>query len=313
MEEEIAIEKLSISGTTLASLIQRLSSSPNDIDGLLFGHVTQLTPSTLSDDTATSSSSHESSSNLIATITSFFCSSSTLTFYDPLGNLNHHQHLLHLHRYNDHRNSLLGWFTSRRKTPLRPSMREFSVTKGLSSPNSKSVNILRNVAFRPSIFILFATPLHDQAIHTHDYRAYQFASLTERFEAKSIDIVNIGPAFRGHYGNFVPINSMLPLMSCEVTKKKGTSEEAMNEDVKDEVEQEMLDSCVEGFRVGNLGKLMGVEPANYAGQVEDLYAKMLVKIETLARVVEASEAEIHKQEDHNRTLRTNVAKLTGSE
>lgn len=52
--------------------------------------------------------------------------------------------------------------------------------------------------------------------------------------------------------------------------------EAMNEDrnaVEKEAEveqqQKVLDSCAEGFRVENLGRLIGSEAANYSGQLED--------------------------------------------
>ena len=60
-------------------------------------------------------------------------------------------------------------------------------------------------------------------------------------------------------------------------------------------EQTQLDDCAEGFQVGRLSKLMGNEAANYSAGLEDLYGKMLVKIETLARQVEQSSALVFEQ------------------
>lgn len=60
-------------------------------------------------------------------------------------------------------------------------------------------------------------------------------------------------------------------------------------------DQTQLDACAEGFEVGRLSKLMGNEAANYSAGLEDLYEKMLAKIETLARQVEQSSAMVFEQ------------------
>lgn len=60
-------------------------------------------------------------------------------------------------------------------------------------------------------------------------------------------------------------------------------------------EQTQLDDCAEGFQVGRLSKLMGNEAANYSAGLENLYGKMLVKIESLARQVEQSSALVFEQ------------------
>ncbi|KAF5476332.1 hypothetical protein F2P56_008060 [Juglans regia] len=310
--DDLPVEKIAISGPTLASLMQRFSSSTGPIDGLLFGHVSFLTPSTLSDDSTTTSSS-SSSETLIATVTSFLSSSSTsLSFYSPSGRVNPS------HLAPSSSSSLLGWFSARRKSPLRPSMREFSVSESLSSLPNLSFPILNSSSsLSPCIFLLLTTPIPDQAIHTHEYRAYQFRASTESFDPKSVDIVNIGPAFRGHYGAFSP-NSNFPSLACELRSS------AMVEDKKEEEEsssrvkqaaedQRHLDQCAEGFEIGRLSLMIGSEATNYTTGLEDLYEKMLAKIENLAREVELSSAKVFEQENHNRKLRQKAARYAGSE
>ena len=179
-------------------------------------------------------------------------------------------------------------------------MREFAVTASLSSMAESSFPIKNSpepVNFRPCVFLLFASPLSDQSIHTHEYRAYQFRSSTELFEPKSIDIVNIGPAFRGHYDSFSP-NSPFPSLACELRSspmdvdKDGENMKRMKQVSKDQKE---LDICAEGFEVGNLSRMIGSEATHYTSGLEDLYEKMLVKVETLARLVENSSAKVLEQ------------------
>ncbi|KAA8517466.1 hypothetical protein F0562_017759 [Nyssa sinensis] len=326
--DDLPLQKIQISGPTLASMIQRFSSSPGDVDGLLFGRVAHITPSNFSDDdptTTTSSSTLSSDSpTLIATITSFFCFNSTTTFYDSTGQLNvvSLRRLLSSDRDRDSNspNSLIGWFSGRRKTPLRPSMRESSVTSSLSSKIQFSFqveNSPKSYTLSPCIFLLLTTPFQDQLIHTHDFRAYQFRLSTDYFEPKTLYVVNIGPAFRGHYGAFSP-NSPFPALSCEL---RGLHSSSMVEDSKSDGEslrgmrkiskedQEELNACAEGFEVGRLSRLMGSEAANYTAELEELYDKMLAKLDGLARVVEKSSARVLEQENHNLKLRHKIAGL----
>ncbi|XVF55022.1 hypothetical protein PTKIN_Ptkin06aG0003000 [Pterospermum kingtungense] len=307
--DDLILQKIAISGPTLASMIQRLNSSSADLDGLLFGHLTSIAPSTLSDD----SSLTPPDSQLVATISGFLSFPSLLSFYDSHGRVDPSQ-LTHTHLNNQ---SLIGWFSSRRKTPLRPSMRESSVTRSLSSIPNLSIPIENSnydSIFSPSIFLLFTTPLQDQFIQTNQYRAFQFQSSKLRFNPVSIDIVNIGPAFRGHYGSFSP-SSALPFLKCG-------SLTAMNEDRNDEnlmlmkqaaKDQSQLDMCAEGMQIGRLSQLIGPEAVNYTAGLEDLYEKMLSKIESLARLVETSSAKVLEQENHNRKLRHKVARSTVAE
>ncbi|KAM0061299.1 hypothetical protein Hdeb2414_s0004g00134291 [Helianthus debilis subsp. tardiflorus] len=281
MDDLSSLHKIQISGPTLASLLHRFSSSPADFDGLLFGRISHLTPSTLSDDPSPS----DDHPTLIATVTSFFSAPSPTTFHSPS---------LH-HLISSSPDPLIGWFSGRRKTPLRPSMRESSLTLTLSSdPTFNLTNC---------IFILLTTPFQDQLIHTHEYKAFQFRSSTGLFEPKTLDVVNLGPAFRGHYGSFTP-NSRFPDLPFEV---KGLGSESMVED-EGKVENDKFGLvCDEGFNVGRLKSLMGSEAAGYTAELEELYGNMIKKMNGLARVVEQSSARLLEQEKHNMKLRCKVA------
>ncbi|XP_050381478.1 uncharacterized protein LOC126798521 [Argentina anserina] len=310
--EDPSVEKIAISGPALASMIQRFSTSSSSVDGLIFGHVTLLAP-TLSDDDSSSSSS---SSTLIATITSFFCSSSSLSFYSPSGRVDSPS-LRRLAQSQSPSSHLLGWFSGRRRSHLRPSLREFAVSTSLTSNPSLSFPIQSSpppiTSLKPSLFLLFASPISDQAIHTHEYRAYQFRSSARSFEPKSIDIVNIGPAFRGHYDAFSP-RSQFPALPCELRispMNVDRGEESLGQLKKGLKAQSELDMCAEGLEVSSLSRLMGSEAVSYTCGVEDLYEKMLAKIESLARQVEHSSAKIREQEDHNRKLRYKAARTAG--
>lgn len=182
-------------------------------------------------------------------------------------------------------------------------MREFSVSRSLSSNSQLSFPVKNsensvNLNLRPCIFLLLTSPLQEQLIHTHEYRAYQFRASTLSFDPKPVDVVNIGPAFRGHYESFSP-NSPFPMLKCELS-----SLSAMNED-RDETslsgmkqvssDQSDLDMCTEGFPVSNLSRLMGSEASNYSAGMENFYEKMLSKIDSLAKQVEKSNAKVFEQ------------------
>lgn len=72
-------------------------------------------------------------------------------------------------------------------------------------------------------------------------------------------------------------------------------------------DQKELDLCAEGFEIGRLRKLMGSDSSNYTSELENLYDKMLLKLDSLARLVEKSSAKVLEQENHNMKLRTKVA------
>ncbi|GMN40443.1 hypothetical protein TIFTF001_009670 [Ficus carica] len=299
--DDLPFQKVAISGPTLASMIQRFSFSPGAVDGLLFGHVAHIAPSNLSDDVPSSTAS-DSSSPLLATVTGFICSGAINSFYDSAGLLDSPSltRLLGDSKEDHRRKTLIGWFSGRRKTSLRPSLREFSVSASLSSRRDLAFpvkNAPTATRLAPCVFLLLGSPNQDQAIHTHEYRAHQFRSSTQSFEPKSIDIVNIGPAFRGHYGSFSP-NSPFPLLPCDLRTSpmnEDRSEKGLSRKKEVSKVQRELDFCAEGLEVGDLRRLMGTEAANYTSGVEDLYEKMLAKVENLARLVEKSSAKVLEQ------------------
>ena len=60
-------------------------------------------------------------------------------------------------------------------------------------------------------------------------------------------------------------------------------------------DQRQLDTCAEGVLIGSLSRLMGSEATNYTAGLEDLYEKMLSKLDSLARLVEKTSAKVHEQ------------------
>jgi len=133
-------------------------------------------------------------------------------------------------------------------------------------------------------------------VHTHEYRAFQFRTGPQLFEPRSLDVVNIGPAFRGHYGAFSP-NSRLPALDC------GLRGSPMDEGGDDRLagmkqaanDQRELDGCVEGFEVGKLSRMVGSDARSYTEGLEELYKKMLVKIQNLTSLVDESSAMVLEQ------------------
>lgn len=59
--------------------------------------------------------------------------------------------------------------------------------------------------------------------------------------------------------------------------------------------QKELDMCAEGLEVKDLTRLMGSQAVNYTNGMEDVYEKMLAKIENLAGLVEKSSAKVLEQ------------------
>ncbi|XP_071910298.1 uncharacterized protein [Coffea arabica] len=297
--DDVPIHKIQISGPALASLLLRFSSSPGAIHGLLFGHVTVSATSSLSDDPTSNLDPSSADADagtaiplLTATVTSFLSLPSHLPLpLQPLPNPNPPS------------SSLLGWFSARRRTPLRPSLNDSTTTHALSSSTSLSFtppqcSNLHTLTLPPSLFLLLTSPLQDQLVHTHQYKAFHYRISTDSFEPKSLDIVNIGPSFRSHYGSF-STNSPFPLLPCEWRCSNAMAEDDQRETLgslkKDLNDQKELDLCAEDFEVGRLNRLMGSQAANYTAELEDLYNKMLAKLDGLSRLVENSSAKVLEQ------------------
>lgn len=86
-------------------------------------------------------------------------------------------------------------------------------------------------------------------------------------------------------------------------------EESLNDLKRIAKAQQELDMCAVGCEIGNLSRLMGPQAANYTSGLDDLYKKMLAKLEGLAQLVDKSSAKVIEQENYNRQLRYKVAGL----
>lgn len=298
-DDYLLVEKITISGATLASILQRFSSSPGDVDGLLFGHLTRLPPPDPNDDDPSSSYSYSAGSTTVApfcaVITGHFSSGAPMTFYDSIGRIDPHS--LRRTSEEDRLPILLGWFCGRRRTTLRPSMRELAVTNSLFETLTLASPVDPALP-RPSVFLLLSfSSTKNQAIHTHEYRAFHYRRKspigTSVLEPRSLHIVNIGPDFRGQYGSFSP-DSALPLMPLRVEDKLA-QKESLRSLQGSAAAQLLLDSVAEGFTMERLAHLVGPGVEEYALELEDLYRKMLLKLEGLARLVEKSSARVLEQ------------------
>ncbi|KAL8517172.1 hypothetical protein ACS0TY_015402 [Phlomoides rotata] len=290
--DDFPIDKIQISGAALASVLHRASSSAGDIHGYLFGHAAVSSLNSLSDHPTPTATA----TILAATITSFLSLPSHIPLPPP-PNAADSTHLL-------------GWFSARRKTPLRPSLKETTATSSLTSSASLAFAPQNStLSLPPSLFLIISTPFQDQVIHTHEYKVFQFKGNT--FEPKSLNIVNIGPSFRSQYDSFSP-NVNFPMMDCQLRAPNAMAEDEIRETLADKKNhlnnQKQLDTCADGFEIGRLRTLMGSEAA-YTAELEGLYDKMLAKIEGLSRSVEETNAKVLEQETHNMRLRHRVAGL----
>lgn len=111
-----------------------------------------------------------------------------------------------------------------------------------------------------------------------------------------MDVINVGPKFRGQYGSFSPESSAVgfPLMTCRARVSE-EGEGHMETENRDGGESAAMDWSVEGFGVERLEGLMGERAAEYARELEELYGKMMGKLEGLVRLVEESSAKVQEQ------------------
>lgn len=111
----------------------------------------------------------------------------------------------------------------------------------------------------------------------------------------SVDVINVGPKFRGQYGAFMPESSVagFPMMPCRV--RVSEEGEGYMETESSNVSENVVDWSVEGFGVERMDGLMGEKAAEYTRELEDLYGKMMGKLEGLVRLVEASSVKVHEQ------------------
>ncbi|KAL2500427.1 uncharacterized protein Fot_34275 [Forsythia ovata] len=88
------------------------------------------------------------------------------------------------------------------------------------------------------------------------------------------------------------VNCDLRDSNAMVEDEKGESLGALKSGLKD---QKQLDMYAEGFEIGRLSKLVGSEATHLTAELEELYHKMLAKIDGLSKLVEQSSAEVLEQ------------------
>ena len=161
----------------------------------------------------------------------------------------------------------------------------------------------------PCLFLLLSESYASNFTHTIEYRAYQYRESKSKrrccFEPRTVNIVNIGPVFRGLYNSFAPVAPFpwfLKPSDMEESPEQGMRTSLGNEAVSDdteaqlrspqEAEQALLDMYSQDFSVDRLQSLVRVEgKGGHVGELEDLYLKMLKKLENLAKqVCESSDA-----------------------
>lgn len=276
-----AVAKLSISGAALAALLHRCAAAAADCDGLLFGRASRLPapPAALSDYDDDHAAAPQAPALSISV--SGHCSlSHPSSLCDPLGHFNPPADL-------DPSLAPVGFFSSRRRTSLRPSMREIALARSLAPT-------LPSTATHPLLFILVSPSASPNlSTHSYDYRA--FLLLGGRLVPASLDVVNVGPAFRDQYHAFSAESPMPWLPSSPApghTHSIG--------------EHKAVDEMVDGFGVGRLQGVLG-SAAGQAAEMDDMYAGMLRKLEKLAREVENSNRRVLEQENRNLLLRFRYA------
>lgn len=381
------LQKISISGPTLAMIMQRFSTSNADCDGLLFGHVQSISSLNLADNDDEVGVRED----LVATITGYSSCGFIQTFYDAAGRVDQAK-LAKLVGERDSKNQdpLIGWYIARRNSPLRPSMRESAVTARLRTSENclpalpdnvgaasrvSDGGLQRNLSSRvlkgalglpysesssgshssrspvrekdvtkdkaqqqqplnkvcgipassPCLFFIFSESFNHQFIHTHEYRAFQYRSKGKGFffEAKSVDIVNIGPGFRSQYSVFAPVSGFPLLPGSFESPAEDTADSRSGREDKnwqksrqgsDKLsgsgvgrEQSALDMYSSGFSVDRLARLAGPDAEQRVSDLEDLYGRMVLKLEYLAKQVGESSAAVAEQEKHNMKLRSKIA------
>ncbi|CAM0950502.1 unnamed protein product [Alopecurus aequalis] len=268
--------KLSISGAALAALLHRCAAAAGDCDGLLFGRASRPPAPAPSlsdyDDHAPASAPP-----LSITVSGHSSLSQPSSLSDPLG------------RFRPQSPTSpppLGFFSSRRRAPLRPSMRELSLASSLS----KTLQPLAH----PLIFILVSpSASRNLSIHSFDYRA--FLLLGSRLVPASLTVVNVGPGFRDQYHSFSPESSFPLLLTQPPATPQGGDGHSIGE-------HKAVDAMVDGF---GLGKLQGLvrAAAGQAAEMDGMYAAMLRRLEKLAREVEKGDRRVLEQEKRNRMSR----------
>jgi len=135
----------SIAGASLASLLFDIECAREDIEGFLFGTVSQVKFNTLEDD-----STNNIVTDTVIAIQSYYKTGQPGSFYDAFGNLDVEK----IKSVLSGRQSLLGWFKYRKGAVQRPSIRELAVHYQLDDLYAKYQKSKRSARV-PLIFNLF--------------------------------------------------------------------------------------------------------------------------------------------------------------
>lgn len=248
--------KLSVSGAALAALLGCCGSAAGDCDGLLFGRAGRAPapPPFLSDDGSAPASSAPA---LSIAISGHVSAAQPSSLSDPLGRFR---------SYLPDLSAAVGFFSSRRRAAVRPSMREAALAHSLSKTLALS---------HPLVFLHVAPSSSSLSIHSFDYRA--FLLVGSRLVPASLHVVNVGPCFRDQYHAFAAESPMPLLPHQQQQPPRGHSIG----------EQKAMDGMVEGFGLGRVEGLVASAAAQ-ATEMEQMYAGMLRRLEGLARQVEES-------------------------
>eukprot|EP00245_Coleochaete_scutata_P009662 TRINITY_DN3233_c0_g1_i1.p1 TRINITY_DN3233_c0_g1~~TRINITY_DN3233_c0_g1_i1.p1 ORF type:complete len:334 (-),score=47.15 TRINITY_DN3233_c0_g1_i1:622-1572(-) len=311
MEDE-SVHSVSISGAALASMMTMLTESRGDFDGIVFGHMSRRVVASIGDD----SDMPVTREQRTAVLTGFCSSGRLLSFYDAVGVLDPTSLTDLMSTREGLGDPPIGWFVARRNSPLRPSMREIGVTHHLRTLPPSDGTIVPSSS--PCLlFLLSASADERKATHSYDYRVFQHLAspLGPRLEPKPLQVLNIGPDFRGHYESFAPISPFPDLtspagrggdspgqglysmgMAAKSVRTKTLKEE--------QGAQALLNRQADGYSVEMLKSLMGGEGGGKAVMdLEVLYARMLAKLEILSKDVCESAAAVVLQREANARLR----------
>lgn len=170
----------------------------------------------------------------------------------------------------------------------------------------------------PCVFFLFTESSDANSIHTHEYRAFQYRTKLSGagcFETRSVNIVNIGPAFRGLYDSFAPV-APFPWFLKSSALDGESSDEGLrrlsmvphNADVQMDgsqgADQALLDMYSQDFSVDRLHSLIRTEgEGGSVRELEALYRTMLRKLDVLAKQVCEGNEVIFEQELANSKLK----------
>lgn len=198
------------------------------------------------------------------------------------------------------------------------SSKEVLVARKIPSHGDAASKLIGIPSSSPCIFFLFTESSDANSIHTHGYRAFQYRTKLSGagcFETRSVNIVNIGPAFRGLYDSFAPVAPFPWFLKPSALDGEGSDEGlrrlsmvAHNATVRMDgppgADQALLDMYSQDFSVGRLHSLISTEEqGGSVRELEALYRTMLRKLDVLAKQVCEGNEVIFEQELANSKLK----------